>query len=153
MPDLRALALEQRVGGHGGAVHDELGVGEQAGQVGAELDGQQREAVHHADGRIGGRGGRLGEAHAPVVVHGDQIGERAADVDADAAHVRPSARRGFAVTKPLTTVGGARLGGAARGRAVAAAAHGLDEKTAPGGIGMPTSLVFSTRVLPRESIR
>jgi hypothetical protein len=88
--DLRALALEQRVGGHRGAVHDEPGVGQEPRQVGAKLGGQQGETVHHADGRVGGGGGGLGQAHAPGVVDDDQVGEGAADVHAHAQHLRLS---------------------------------------------------------------
>ena len=88
--DLRALALEQGVGGDGGAVHDEPGVGQQPARSVPSSRGEQGEAVHHADGRVGGGGGGLGEAHAPRVVHPDQIGEGPADVDADAQHLRPS---------------------------------------------------------------
>ncbi len=103
-----ALPLQQGIGGHRGPVHDQLGTGQQGARVEPELGGEETEAVEHADGGIGRRGRGLRERGAAVLVHRDQIGERPADVDADAeghAHALPL-RRGFEalslVTRPFS---------------------------------------------------
>jgi hypothetical protein len=65
-------------------VHDRLGLTEQPAHIGAELGGQEREAVDQAQGRIGRRGGGLGDDESAALVDRDEVGEGAADVDADA---------------------------------------------------------------------
>ena len=84
---LGAFALEERIGRHGGPVHDEIGGPEQRGGVGAEIAAEDRDAVHHPDGRILGSGRRLGDGHPALRIHRHEIGEGAAHVDADAIHV------------------------------------------------------------------
>ena len=81
--DLGSLALEQRVGGDGGAVDDRFGLGEEPAQIRRQLCGQQRQAIDQADGRIRRRRGALGDRERALRVDRDQVGERAADVDAD----------------------------------------------------------------------
>ena len=82
-PDAGALALEQRIGGDGRTVDDALGLNEQRVEADAERLRQALQAVHHAQRRIGRSGGRLGERDAARGVERDQVGEGAADVDAD----------------------------------------------------------------------
>jgi hypothetical protein len=65
-------------------VHDRLGLGEQRRQVDAELGGQESEAVDEAFGRVDRGRGALGDGECTMLVDGDQVGEGAADVDADA---------------------------------------------------------------------
>jgi hypothetical protein len=65
-------------------VHDRLGLTEEPAQVGAELGGQEREAVDQAQGRIGRRRGRLGDDESAALVNRDEVGKGAADVDAEA---------------------------------------------------------------------
>jgi hypothetical protein len=65
-------------------VHDRVGLGEQRGEVDAKLGGQEAETVDEALGRVERRRGALGEGERAMLVDGDQVGERAADVDADA---------------------------------------------------------------------
>jgi len=65
-------------------VHDRLGLDEQRRKVDAERGGQESEAVDEAFGRVGRRRGALGDGERTMLVDGDQIGEGAADVDADA---------------------------------------------------------------------
>jgi hypothetical protein len=81
--DRGALALEQRVGRDGRSVHDRLGQGEQPVQVGAELGGQESEPVDQTQRRVGRRRGALGDDERAELVDRDQVGEGAADVDAD----------------------------------------------------------------------
>ena len=81
-----ALALEERVGRDGGAVHDALGLGEEPGRVGAEGLGQGLDAVHHPDRRIGGRRGGFRERDPARVIHRDGVGEGPSHVDADPVH-------------------------------------------------------------------
>jgi hypothetical protein len=65
-------------------VHDRVGPGEQRRQVDAELGGQEAEPVDQAFGRVERCRGALGESERAELVDGDQVGEGAADVDADA---------------------------------------------------------------------
>src|SRR5439155_13823394 len=104
-------------GGGGGAVHDALGLGEQAGAIDGERLREQREAVEEALGGIAGRGRAFRGDDTPVLVDRRQIGEGAADVDADPVHGWPVSqrrrrgarrdgeRRGedFPVTNPFST--------------------------------------------------
>jgi hypothetical protein len=70
-------------------VHDRLGLGEQPAQIGGELGGQEREPVDQAPRRVGRCGGTLGDRERAALVDRDEVGEGAADVDADAV---PSAQ-------------------------------------------------------------
>jgi hypothetical protein len=65
-------------------VHDRFGLGEEPRQIGAELNGQEREPVAQADGRVRRRRGALGDRERTALVDRDEVGERAADVDPDA---------------------------------------------------------------------
>jgi hypothetical protein len=65
-------------------VHDRLGLGEQPAEIGPELGGQQREPVDQAQRRIRRGRGALGNDERAALVDRDQVGEGAADVDADA---------------------------------------------------------------------
>jgi hypothetical protein len=120
----RPLALEQRVGGGGGPVHDALRLREQAGTISAERLREQREAIEEALGGVGGRGRALGDDDAPVLVDRRQIREGATDIDADPVHGPPVSqrrrrfsRRGhdFELTNPFSTsaarAAGSRLDG------------------------------------------
>jgi hypothetical protein len=81
--DLRPFPLEQRVGGDGRAVNDRFGLGEKPAEVGAELRGQEREPVDQSDRRVRRRRGAFGDREGAALVDEDEVGERAADVDAD----------------------------------------------------------------------
>jgi hypothetical protein len=65
-------------------VHDRVGPREQRRHVDAELGGQELEPVDQAFGRVGRCRSALGDGERAVLVDGDQVGEGAADVDADA---------------------------------------------------------------------
>ena len=72
----RAVALEQRIGGNRGAVHE--------GENRLCLDAQRRQGVQHPPPLLARQRGHLGRAHArlaPAV--GDDVGERTTDIDAD----------------------------------------------------------------------
>src|SRR6185437_16681517 len=86
-PDRGALALQDRVGGDGGAVQHLRDVR----QGDARLVTDLRDAVAHADGLVGGRGGGLGAPRRPAsFLHEQHVGERPADVDAEPIrHVSP----------------------------------------------------------------
>ena len=84
--DLGALVFEQRVGGDRGAMHDALGLREQLAGREVQEFGQTVEAGHHADRRVFGGGRGLCQCGVAAVVHRDQVGEGAADVDADLQH-------------------------------------------------------------------
>ena len=85
--EFRSLALQQRIGRDGGAVNDALGRAEERGPVDAERFGDQLQSGEHADGLIlWGRGGFRGR-DTPAVVDGDEVGERASDVDADSVAI------------------------------------------------------------------
>ena len=90
--DPGALALEERVGGHRGAVHDEIGGGEESPGVRAQLAREEPDAVHHADGGILGRGRGLGDGHSPFAIHGHEIREGAADIHRDPKRSQRSGR-------------------------------------------------------------
>ena len=97
---LAALALEHRIGGHRGAVHDPA---DEAGRD-APLLAHRRQRLAHRCARVGLRGGNLEQADRALPVDADHIGERAADVDADgygARHVGPvRAGHGVGPCKP-----------------------------------------------------
>ena len=86
--DLGALVFEQRVGGDGGAVHDAFGLRKKLGGRQVQELGEMIQAGHHADRRIFGRGGDLRQRGVAGVIHCDEVGEGAADVDADLQHGR-----------------------------------------------------------------
>ena len=77
----RALALDDRIGDERGAMHDHRHIGRpNAGTTGEDVD-----ARDDGLGRIGGCRERLvGDDLARVIVEEREIGERSADVDADA---------------------------------------------------------------------
>ncbi len=81
-----ALAFEERVGRDRGAVDDALGRREQRGAFEAEPPGQPSEAVEDAERRVVRGRGHLGEHRRAARVDRDEIGKRAADIDADAVH-------------------------------------------------------------------
>ena len=76
-PGARDLALEQGVGGGRGAVDD----GRDRGQIGVG----RRERLQHAQGLVVGSRRHLGDPHLAIPPDQHQIGEGAADVDADQA--------------------------------------------------------------------
>ena len=74
------LALQQRVGGDGGAVGEAGDVVRRAAGFGED----RVDAAHQADGGIGGRAGDLGDPHrAGAAIDRNDIGEGAAGIDAD----------------------------------------------------------------------
>ena len=84
----RALALEQRIGRDGGAVDDALGRAEERSAIDSERCGKQLQSLQNADRLVPwGRCGFCGR-DSTRVVDGDEIGERAADVDSDAKACR-----------------------------------------------------------------
>ena len=89
--ELRSLALEQCIGRDRGAVDDALGRGEERGPVAAERGGEQLQPGEYADGLVLRRRGGLRGRDPTVVVDGDEIGERASNVDSDsvAGHCGP----------------------------------------------------------------
>jgi hypothetical protein len=74
-------------------VHDALGLFQHGGAGQPKRLGKPVEAVHDAERLVLGRRGGLGEGDAALVVDGDHVRERAADVDADAIHALSPARR------------------------------------------------------------
>ena len=80
----RALALEQRIGRDRGSVDDTIGGAKKRSPLNAERAGKQLQSGEHADRLIPRCRGGLGDRNTAVVVDGDEIGERAAHVDADA---------------------------------------------------------------------
>jgi hypothetical protein len=64
-------------------VHDRLGLVEEPAEIGAELGGQERQAVDQAERRVGRRRGALGDRESAALVDRDEVGEGAADVDTD----------------------------------------------------------------------
>ena len=134
----RAAALQQRVGGDGGAVDDALGAGQQCGQGNSRGGGQVGQAGQHTFGLVGRRAGGLGQKAGAVRGDAHNVGEGAADVDADAPHqMKPSAAS-------LAVAAGLRFAGSPQPPPPADCRY----STSPGLIGTPTSLVRSTRSLP-----
>jgi len=82
-PDLRSFALEEGVGRDGGAVDDRVGLGEQPVEVRAELRRQEPEPGDQPLGGVRRRRGALGDGEGAALVHRDEVGEGAADVDPD----------------------------------------------------------------------
>jgi hypothetical protein len=64
-------------------VHDRLGLGEKPVEVGAELGGDERKPVDQTQGRVGRRRCALGDRERAASVDRDEVGEGAADIDAD----------------------------------------------------------------------
>jgi len=64
-------------------VHDRVRLAEEPAQIGGKLGGQEREPVDQAQRGVGRRRGALGDRESPALVDEDEIGEGAADVDAD----------------------------------------------------------------------
>ena len=102
-PSSRTHVLEPLRGEHGGdgALLLEHGIGGDGGAVDEALDGRGgrarlREHAAHGDGHaleeILGRGGDLGQDEAALPVEGHDVGEGAADVDADLHVCGPLAR-------------------------------------------------------------
>ena len=109
--DLGALVLEQRVGRHRGAVDDALGVGQHRRAVETQRLRQPIEAVHDAERLVARSRGRLGQRDASLRVDGHQIGEGAADVDADAEHASaPLGRDEAERAVPIALLGRAQFG-------------------------------------------
>jgi hypothetical protein len=88
-PDGRALALQDRVGGHRRPVQDVR----DGGPVDAGLLADLVDAVQHPDRLAVGGGGRLGPPGGPgALVDEEHIGEGAADVDPEAIAHFPAPR-------------------------------------------------------------
>ena len=90
------LALQQGVGGHGGAVHQVTD--------GAVVDTGPADDVVDGPMRLPGRAGRLGHLHlAGLLVEQRQVGERAADVDSHAySHRSPHLLWPMPAAAPVT---------------------------------------------------
>ena len=103
--DFRAAALDQRVGRHGLAVHQELGRAQQVGHVGAGFGSHAGQpARDRQQGLVRGRV-FLVDVEGAVVPEHDHVGERAADVDAYAVSHESSFP---APLKSRATVGASR---------------------------------------------
>jgi hypothetical protein len=64
-------------------VHDRLGLLQEPVQVRADLGGEEPEPVDQAQRRVWRRRGALGDGDRATLVDRDEVGEGAADVDAD----------------------------------------------------------------------
>ena len=84
--DLGALALEQRIGRHRGAMDDALGLGKQRWHIHRHLLGQAVDRVHHPDRRVLGRTCRLGEGDGAILGNRYDVGEGTADVNSNPNH-------------------------------------------------------------------
>ena len=82
--DLGALLLEDGVGGHGRAVHEQRAVAQQGGERQVELLGGEPQHAQDALAGVGRHGRRLEDAHRARGVAQHHVGEGAADIDADA---------------------------------------------------------------------
>ena len=82
--DLGALLLQDRVGRHRRAVHEQRAVAQECGQRDIELLGRKPQNAQHAFAGIGRNRGRLEDAHGAGRVAQHHVGEGAAHVDADA---------------------------------------------------------------------
>ena len=143
----RALVLQQRVGRHRGAVDDALGLGEQRGAAVPEPGGERGQPVEHADRRVVRGRRHLGQRRPAGRVDRDEIGKRAADIDADAIQasvlVRSASRRR---TRSRCRGRGRRrcarrVGPSRRRRRI------RRTSTSPGRMTMPISLVRIARAL------
>ena len=84
----RAVHLDHRVVGGGGAVDDDVEVAAEVAEVEPEPLGELLDAAHHADGLVLERRRRLVEHDLAFGRHADEVGERPPDVTPD-----PVARR------------------------------------------------------------
>ena len=82
--DARALAFEQRVGGNRGAMQEELAIAEKLFHRLVERGAGGIQRRDHAFAGIGGYRRDLEHIGPPLTVGNNQIGKRAADIDADA---------------------------------------------------------------------
>ncbi len=82
-PDPRTVAFDERVGRDRGAVHDPLGPRQHRRRSDAQCRRQAVEPIDDAERRIGRGRRHLGEGRAARLVDRDEIGEGAADIDAD----------------------------------------------------------------------
>ena len=122
-PGARALALQQRVAGDGGAVHD-LG---DVGAVDGVLGDEGGDAFHDGPRVVVDAGGDLARRHRAILGQQNDIGEGAPDIDADApgAHAPLSGALGGAPSRafpgsgigPRETAGGSDHPRAARSSA------------------------------------
>ena len=88
-PGRRAVHLDHRVVGGGGAVHEDVEVAAERVELDAEALGELLEPVHHARRLVVERGRRLVEHDLARGRDADQVGERAADIDSyPETHVR-----------------------------------------------------------------
>ena len=86
-PGPGAVAVDERVGGEGRAVDDALDLAHERAQVGvAVARGGLGQRVEEALRGVARRGVALELAQRARLVHDEAVGERAADVDADAIH-------------------------------------------------------------------
>jgi hypothetical protein len=84
--DPGAVALDQGIGCNRGAVDDAFGLGQQRRAPAAELSRQPLEPVENADRGVAGSRGNLLQGRPAEIVDCDEIGEGAADIDADAVY-------------------------------------------------------------------
>ena len=102
--DLGALALEERVRRDRRTVHEQGARGEEFPHGHVEIPGQPRERRDDAAARVGGDGGHLGNPGCAVCIGQHEIGEGAADIDADAPgrHRHAHGRVGRGVRQSVT---------------------------------------------------
>ncbi len=81
--DAGTLALDQRIRRDRRAVNDTLAPREQNGAFEPQRPGEHAQAFEHPDGRVGWRRWALGQRRCTGLVDRYEIGECAADVDAD----------------------------------------------------------------------
>ena len=131
-PDRTGAALDQRVGGDRGAVHDARRPGEEVGEVPVEGAGGERQRVHETPLERGRRRRRL-DHRAPRAVRDHAVGKGPADVDRDLilAHP-PSALLAHLRAHPRNAcTGGARARPAAVSWAAARARAGVGSPRDP----------------------
>ena len=101
---LRAVHLDHRVVGGGGAVHDEIGAREERSRVEAVAAREQLDSVHDAAALVVERSRHLEQLDSAVGQREDEVGERATDVDADPeAHLYALARSRSALVPSWST--------------------------------------------------
>ena len=110
----RAAAGQERVRGDGRAVHDQLDLGQELGERAPGADRDLLEAGDEAERRVAGGRARLVDEPRPVGAEHEEVGERPADVDADAvahaaAAVPSRPRRAAAVGEDRDAVARPRL--------------------------------------------
>ena len=147
---LRALALEQRIGRDRGAVDDALGIAQQLAPRRAEPARQLVQPLEQAEPGIRRRGRGLGAGRLSVRVDRHQVGEGAADVDADdVAHAASPA----SVTRPARRSAACCAAVRCAGSPQPPPPAEWITRTSPGDSSMPTSLVRSGRPLPDCGLR